>query len=246
MTTAFGLGCKRDLHDARDLLLAARLAPATLPLSATVWSSAARVKDQGRTSSCVGQAVSQALRLAYLHQGQQCPDLSARACYRLALSVDGADADHGTYLRSGVRGAQKLGSPTEAAWPFSARDITAQLSLAAVHSGHDQHGLRGYYRIPSGNVDGVRQALAAGFPVVAGWDVGPAFMANRGAAAVDVESESLGGHALCLHSYSDQIFSGVNSWGTAWGAGGHFTATERWVASAHDVWALDVTSGGAQ
>lgn len=241
---AHGFGYKPDPADARDLLLAARLAPMDLGREGTVWSPRANVKGQRRTSSCVGQSVAQGKRLAYLRQGIDCPELSGRAAYRLALTVDGTDADEGTHLRSAIRAVQKLGCPTEAAWPFSEAAITAQLTPAAVHSGYDHRGLRGYYRIARGDADGIRRALFAGFPVVAGWSVGPAFMAYTGKGLVDIESEHTGGHALCLHSYAaDTTFRGVNSWTTAWGQAGHFTATERWVCTATDVWALDV--GGA-
>ena len=242
--STFGLGYIPDEPDERDRPLAAALIPPAIAASGTVWDDRANVKNQGATSSCVGNAVSQAIRLGYMRHGAACPELSARACYRAALTLDGSTADHGTYLRSGVRGAQKIGIPDESAWPFDAAHILAPLTFAAAHSAYDRRGVRGYYRIASGDVDGICAAIAHGFPVVAGWQVGPAFQRYTGTGLVDVEGSSIGGHALCLHSYdADGSFRGVNSWGTGWGRGGHFAATERWVASATDVWALDV--GGA-
>lgn len=236
------MGCLPDPPDTRDLPLSARLGGTVgVPPSATVWDTSCRVKDQRATNSCVGQAVSQALRLGHIRAGTDCPELAARAVYRMALTSDGSTRDDGTWLRSAVRAVTKIGAPPEAACPFSVSGILEPLPLSVVHSGYDRHGARGYYRVASGDTDGIRVALAAGFPVVGGWQVGEAFLGYDGSGLVDVESgPPRGGHALCLHGYDGARFRGVNSWGIYWGRGGHFDATERWVAKATDVWALDV------
>lgn len=242
------LGCLPDPEDARDLPLSAALPrAATPPHHASLWDDAAPVRDQGSTSSCVGQAVAMGLHLAHLKAGARgCPVLSARAAYRYALGPSRDVADAGTWLRACVAAIRKIGIPSEAAWA-GVRDVLAPVSLAAAHDGVDRWGLRGYYRIPKGDIGGVMLALAAGLPVVGGWQVGDRFLAYDGRGDVAPEADTRGGHALCLHGY-DQAesvprFWGVNSWGVGWGRTGHFSATSAWVASGADLWALDVRVG---
>jgi len=241
----FALGCLPDPPDARDVPLGSVLARAELPAQASVWDDRVAIRDQGATSSCVGQAVATGLRLAYLRAGQPCPTLSARALYRLALGPSRDVRDGGTWLRACIAATRKIGSPSEAAHP-GVQEILEPVPLGAAMDGADRWGARRYYRIESGDTDGIRRALAAGLPVVGGWLVGDAFMSYGGRGLVRPELRTLGGHALCLAGYATQAgepwFSGVNSWGLAWGAGGMFHASEDWAALGRDLWALDVRS----
>ena len=240
----FRLGCIPDLPDPRDLPFSAirsALAPA-IPLAASVDDPRVLIKDQTITSSCVGQAWAVGIRLAYLKAGVACPDLSALFLYRLARTLDGEDRDDGTYLRSAARVAMKLGAAREADFPFDAAKVNDAIGLGALHSGHDLRGIRGYYRIDTGDVDGVRLAIANGYPVVAGWDVDQTFMDWDGRRPIPgTLGRVLGGHALALYGYEeDGTFGFRNSWGIGWGRAGHGVATEAWVARARDVWAVDV------
>lgn len=236
-------GCLPDPPDHRDVPLGAVLAAEPLPPSASVWDDRVAIRDQGSTSSCVGQAVATGLRLAYLRRGQPCPTLSARALYRLALGPSRDVVDGGTWIRACVAAARRVGAPGEVAHPGVQR-ILEPVSLGAAFDGADRWGVRRYYRIPSGDLTGVRRALAAGLPVVGGWQVGAAFTAYAGRGLVQPEQRTRGGHALCLVGYAEQdgdaFFAGVNSWGTAWGARGMFHASDSWVAQGGDLWALDV------
>jgi hypothetical protein len=210
----------------------------------SLWDPRCAVKDQGQTSSCVGQAFSQGLRLAYLWNGIDCPELSAEFVYFFGrLEHGGEHDDSGTYLRAGAAAVKKLGAADEASWPFDPVRVNDQPNLRALHSAYDRKGLKGYYRIPSGDVDGVRKALAAGCPVVAGWQVSEQFLYWRGGVVPEQIEDIVGGHALCLFGYrSDGTFEGVNSWGTGWGdLGGLFVASELFTRQAQDVWALEVT-----
>lgn len=259
--TVRSFGYKPDPHDPRDLPFAARrVAASPVPETSDVdiWNVLA--KDQLGTSSCVGNAVAGGVRRAFAFAGVDCPELSARATYRTCLNLDGSSEDGGTFLRSGVRAVQKLGACSERVFPFSEDGILNPLSVDAIQDAADRGGLRGYYRIASGDVDGVARALGAGFPVVAGWDVSQAFASGDGRGVIEAQTGPIaGGHALCLvgHGPSEmfeplmpqfrpngkhwsRLYRVLNSWGPFWGYDGRFLATPEFVAQARDVWALDV------
>jgi len=237
-------GYKKDLADARDSWLSARLgAPLRLPPSASVRDSRVSPKDQSSTSSCTGQSTSQALRLAYLKEGIACPDLSALFPYYLGRSIEGAEgSDGGAYIRDVIKAIMKWGEAAESAWPFNLSAVNKHPNVKAYRSAYDRRGAKKYHRIPSGDANGIRQALAAGYPVVAGWQVSQSFEDYDGTGVIPAqEAPFLGGHAICLTGYSaDGTFELLNSWGTGWGKGGYAIVSEAFVQQATDVWALEV------
>lgn len=231
-----------DAPDSRDRMFSAFL-PRTLalPRSATVWDSSCAIKDQAGTSSCVGQALSQGLRLAYLHRGEPCRELSARFAYRVALTVDGSNSDGGTRIRSAMDGVKRAGCATEHQWPFSESEILQPLGLSAATSAFDRKGLRGYYRIAAGDVDGIKHAVANGYPVVGGWQVSRSFMGWDGAYPIGAQTTDIvGGHALCVVGYDGDVLTLCNSWSSSWGRHGMALVTRDFAAQAGDVWALAV------
>jgi C1A family cysteine protease len=240
-----GLGYKRDVTDDRDHLFSAHpLSSDPIPPSASVDVATVAPKDQLSTSSCVGNSWAQALRLAYIKQGVECPELSALFVYRIARNLDGTEGDEGSQLRSGARAIQKLGCSPEASWPFSESKINDQLSFSAEHDGFDRDGKRRYYRIAAGDTDGVKRALAAGLPVVGGWDVSNEFCSSDGKQVFDVQDQNdiAGGHAIAIVGYVGDVFTLFNSWGPDWGFhNGRFHVTKGFIAAGTDLWALDIT-----
>lgn len=240
-------GYLHDPADARDKapadLLGAELAFSPPPAVALVRDTRVVPRDQGNTSSCTGQAWSQALRLAWLRKGRDVPELSALHNYFWSRAQFGSQRrDEGAYLRTGAKAVMMAGCATERAWPFVAERVNRRPSWAADRSGHDARGVRGYYRIPSGDVDGVRRAIAAGHPVVGGWDVDKAFTENRGAVIDGTDTaEVVGAHAVVIEAYwHDGTLALLNSWGTGWGREGRAIVSEAWVAGGRDLWAVAV------
>jgi hypothetical protein len=233
-----------DERDAKFGALMGHLAASPPPASASVWNDACPIRDQGQTSSCVGHAWARALRLAYLRKGEKCPELSPEFVYYLARVQHGGEhEDVGTYLRSGGKGTIKFGVAEEETWPFSEAKINAQPSLRALHDGFDRRGLRGYYRIDSNTqADDIRRAIAAGHPVVAGWQIDQSFVDWDGEGAIGKQVNPVGGHALCVVSYAaDGTFKLANSWSSSWSTKGGFAiVNESFVSQADDVWAVSV------
>lgn len=251
MTRRFGY--LKDPEDTRDRPLRALLgdlAESPPPLFASVEDPRVLPKDQGQTGSCTGQAWSQALRLAYLRAGRECPELSALfAYYSNRAEFEGQGQDEGAYLRTGAAATMKFGCAAETAWPFSEARVNLEPGWTAFRSAHDRRGVRSYHRVDLSRPDDVRRAIASGRPVVAGFDVDDAFMDFDGVGVITAPDRNrlLGGHALCITSYAaDGTFRFINSWGGGpggWGVFGFGIADEAWLMAGTDAWVVDV--GGA-
>lgn len=255
-----GLGYKRDPHDIRDRKFAAHKLRADVISPFAVVDNSVRPKNQSFTSSCVGMATSQGLRLAYLAQEVSCPELSSMGVYRTARNIDGIEGDEGSYVRSALQAVSHLGVCSEGSWPFEPQLINAQLPFSALRGAYDRHGERSYYRIDNGNTDDCCRALGANCSVVAGWMVSQAFADGDGRSVVQAQAglPAAGGHAICVAGYAPsdyfesmypafkadkhypRLFLLVNSWGPSFGYNGRFFATPEFMAEATDVWALDV------
>jgi hypothetical protein len=209
------------------------------PASASVRHPLVNPRDQGGTNSCVGQAWSQALRLAWLRKGKDCPELSALHNYFLSRAEFGGQReDDGSYLRTGAKAVVRFGCATERAWPFRADRVNRRPSWAADRSGHDSRGVRGYFRLYS--PDDVRRAIAAGYPVVGGWSVDREFLDYSGGVIEGTDvARVVGGHAVVIESYAGDVFTILNSWGS-WGEDGRGRVSEAWVAGGRDLWAVSV------
>lgn len=256
-----GLGYLPDAPDPRDHVFALHAAASDpVPAFASVDQPHIAAKSQGTTSSCVGNAEAAGLRLAYLARGIDCPELSALAVYRGARNIDGSSDDRGTYLRSGMRAIMDLGCPPERAFPFSELAVNDQLPFSALSAGYDRHGLRSYHRIETGDLDSIARALAAGLPVCAGFQVSEAFCSSNGRQIVGKQTAPIaGGHALCIVAVGSRdklivefgdaipptteprLWRVLNSWGQ-FGYRGRFYASDAFIASATDIWAMDIVT----
>jgi Papain family cysteine protease len=246
LTRRFGyLVDKPDPRDAKLGSLLGAQAASPPPASASVWDKLCPIRDQGYTQSCVGHAWSRALRLAYLRAGFICPELSPLYAYALSRAQHGGEhEDVGTYLRTCAQGVVKFGAADDVSWPFVEAKVNVQPSLRALHNGYDRKGLRHYARIDSGEPDDVRRAIAAGHPVVAGWQISQSFVDWNGDGVIGKQREPfVGGHALAVVSYAaDGTFTLANSWTDDWGHDGFAVVAEAFIRQADDVWAVSVTT----
>ncbi len=243
LTGKRGLGYKRDKVDSRDLMLSALQLPEVVPTSASVLQKTIAIKNQGSTGSCVGQSVSNAIRLAYLvGNDEQCANLSALFVYYNSRKEETTlISDTGTYIRDAIKSVQKFGVCPESKWAFSTLRVNRMPDWNAYRTAHDRRGLRGYYRIASGDLDGVRRAIAHNRPVVAGWDVNQSFMDYSGVGSIGAQSAPyLGGHAMIIAAYTPSDWTIVNSWGLKWGNLGTASVTDGFIRQAMDLWAIDV------
>lgn len=259
-----GFGYIPDTPDERDKLLSAHSVYGLPTVEfANVDVVSIGPKFQAGSQSCVGQGISSGLRLAYIHTGIVCPELSALACYRGARNIDGNAGDVGTMIRSGMRAVMEVGIPTEEFWPFSMERVNTQLPFKGIHAGFDRYGIRAYRRVAPGDLDGMARSLSVGWPLAAGWKVTGGFVGGSGLDIVDAQRDPfVGGHAMdvvtvgsrdrMIAEFGDNIpptnekrlWRILTSWGP-WGFRGRFYATDAFVEGATDIWSMDVTSEAA-
>lgn len=237
-----GLGYLPDLPDHRDRDID-KLGIGSSKLPGNVALPVREVLDQGRTNTCVAQAIAQAVRVKTEEEL-----LSRLAIYWNARAYHAATKrDDGTHIRLAIRALQRYGAPPERVWPFDVSLLSSKLnkkpSLASYQLGHDFGGVRGYYRIFDTGLAkllAIKAAIASGRPVVAGWHVDGAFVADDGPALIDVPTgPAIGGHAMAIVGYTEDAFEVVNSWGTRWRQDGFAYFTPAMVMEAIDVWAID-------
>lgn len=230
-----------DVPDDRDILYTSMFRSASLPDSASVAHPDVAARDQWGTASCVGQALSQSIRLARYQDRVVVPPLSALFIYYNARKEDGNQLfDEGTTLRSAIRAVRKLGVCADAYWPCEESRVAVRPAWQAYRMAHDLGGIRGYYRVDN-IADSVRHAIAAGKPVMGGWYVDEEFTSSLGPSLIDRPSGRLvGGHAMVLDGYNeDGTFNLLNSWGIDWRQEGRARVTEAFVEKALDLWAID-------
>lgn len=239
------LGYKKDVHDERDFkaraLLGARrtIANEALDLQGCVSG----VKDQGATSSCVGQSIGTAIDTRLRKLGKwDAPLSSSQAIYTFGralsrLSKDESLQDGGTFPRNAMKGLKDWGVPTEQRWPFDPSHINDELPWDVMQAA-SANCLQAWWRIDSmgkERVEDICQALEKGYPVVFGTDIDQAFMDHSGTKPVGTPDRSkiVGGHMMCLVGYttenSARVLRGVNSWGIGWGDRGFYWATEGFI-----------------
>jgi hypothetical protein len=249
-----GLGYREDPLDSRDrqvgeLLEKLGVAAAEPPKTASVFHTQIRIKDQGSTQSCVGQSVSQAVQIAYLMDSVACRELSALFAYYNARAEESpcpeldTIKDVGAYIRLAIKGLQKLGEAEEWAWPFKEGKVNKRPSWTSYRNASSRRGVRGYYRISTGDVvNQVKLAISQRRPVVGGWRIDEAFCKPEGVGIVKaITRDFVGGHAMLVESYSaDGSFTLVNSWGADWREGGRVRVSAEFIESVNDMWAIDV------
>lgn len=222
-------GWRSDGPDRRDLRL--RLDPglAPLPDRASLRGGMPIVVDQGDLGSCTACATASALEYDRDKQGRPVNQPSRLFVYYNSRSLeDSVQWDAGAEIRDAIKAAARWGAPPEDLWPYSVARFAARPSNVAYASGLADRALV-YARVDQ-TTRALRATLAAGFPVVVGFNVYPSFMtsavADTGTVPMPTRDERLeGGHATLLTGYDHPagLWLLRNSWGTAWGDDGYFT-----------------------
>jgi C1A family cysteine protease len=204
-----------------------QLAPITLPSSVDLRQYASPIEDQGQLGSCTGNAIAGLIELIDRKNNKRL-DVSRLFIYYEERVAEGTVYyDAGAYIRDGIKVVYKKGAPLETLWPYNIRKWSTK-PTQSVYTDAAKRLVTGYQRCA--NFAAVKNALAAGNPVVIGFDVYESFetdaVARTGVMPYpNVNTEQLlGGHAVALVGYDDahNWFIARNSWGTSWGDHGYF------------------------
>ena len=241
--------CRPDPPDGRDLVFLPSafadrvgLSPAT---GDVFLPERTPISYQGQISSCVANAVCDALELIAPGLVVQLSRLFAYWNSRRTHGEEGVDA--GTYIRACIAILAKIGISPEDLWPYVEAMVNERPPLLAYESAFD-HLLTAYYRIAAsglGRCDEVEAALRLGHPVVASFQVGQSFEDFEGSGSVvwHPPAHPLGLHAMAIvgvrrNSRGERQFALRNSWGKGWGENGYAWAAEDWIADpfTSDLW----------
>ncbi|MDH3649065.1 MAG: C1 family peptidase [Saprospiraceae bacterium] len=206
-----------------------------LPIRVSMENFAPQILHQGRQGSCSGWASAYGARtISYAQSMGSSPDQVAFSPSFLYNQI-ALPRCQGAYLRNAMEFMTKVG-----ALPFKDFGYTDE-SCQIMPDPFDQqqaaeYRIKGYTRLSRGasnyqpDVQAVKQHLAQNAPVVIGMMVGQSFQHSMRGQALwrpseqDYAGYGLGGHAMCLIGYDDEVAGGsfrvMNSWGERWGDDG--------------------------
>lgn len=222
---------KPDLPDARDHMFTA-VAP-SLPTSIDLRTYASPIDDQGQLGSCTGNAIAGAIDLIDKKTQNKALRVSRLFIYYQERVLENTvNYDAGAYIRDGIKACYTYGAPLETLWPYTLNKWATRPTSAA-YSDALNRKVTGYQRCA--DITAVKNALALGTPVIIGFYVYASFEQGswqypNGSGLMpypNVNTEQLlGGHAVCLVGYNDNLSGGRfiarNSWGTNWADHGYF------------------------
>jgi len=228
-----------DPPDARDHLYQLNTALTLAPV-VDLRNYCSPIEDQGNIGSCTGNAIAGQIELIDRKGGKQL-DVSRLFIYYEERVLEGSVRyDAGAYIRDGIKVCYTKGAPVETLWPYNTSKFATK-PPAPAYTDALKRKVTGYQRCT--NFAAVKNAVAAGNPVVIGFTVYDSFegiWANipHGQAGSGMmpfpntaTEQILGGHAVCIVGYDDTMpvagktngrFIVRNSWGTSWGDNGYF------------------------
>ena len=245
-------GWRPDKPDRRDRYRLRR-AGVALPPYVDLTAQMPAVYDQGSLGSCTGNAIAAAVE--YTRRKQSLADFvpSRLFIYYNERDIEGTvSSDAGAEIRDGIKSVVSLGACAETEWPYDVSQFATKPSDQCYADAKKDLVTR-YARVDQ-TLDGLRQCLADGFPVVFGFTVYESFesdaVAQSGVVPMPTAGEDmLGGHATLMVGYDDahQQFIVRNSWGLSWGRGGYFLMPYAYPTDgdlASDFWQIDAVTTG--
>lgn len=218
---------RKEIKDPRDHMFAA--APKSLPARMDMRNFCGPIQDQGQLGSCTGNAIAGAIGLID-RKNNKALQVSRLFIYYQERVLEGMVAyDAGAYIMDGFKATNRYGACLENLWPYLENKFALRPTSAA-YTDAAKRKVTAYQRCA--NFAAVKNAVALGQPVVVGFQVYESFESDAVARGgimpyPDTSKEALlGGHAVCIVGYDDNLRGGRficrNSWGPAWGDGGYF------------------------
>jgi C1A family cysteine protease len=227
---------KKDRSDNRDLKFEVFHKPSVVPNPVSVdlrtTTFAPSVLDQGQLGSCTANACSNALKFLLKKQKLSVWQPSRLYIYWFSRFLEGTtNEDSGCQIRDVMTAIHTYGACDEKLLPYNINRFKTRPSNSCVRSA-TPHIKNFKYLSVSNNETSLKNCLAAGFPIVFGFDVYESFetqaVATTGIVPMPDTSkeELLGGHCVCIYGYDDvkKQYLVMNSWGAGWGQKGFFYA----------------------
>ncbi len=234
LSMQFPLTYKKDPDDERDYKFQTLLLEAPLETASKIDHSEniSPIKDQGQLGSCVGFAVTAMKEWqekieheAELEAGKKGKskvyDLSESWLYWNCKKIDAWPNEEGTSIRYAMQVLQKIGVPTEKAWPYDDVNIGDPKRWATLVARWNTIG--SYWRVD--NLTELKAALNdAPVPIGVACFLEIFYTGADGVVDYPANSNDIyGGHAILAVGYDDatQLVKFKNSWGGTWGENGY-------------------------
>lgn len=207
-----------------------------MPASASLLKYVPKRMQQGRQGSCIGWASAYGARTILQAQATGSdPNAVAFSPAYLYNQIALSDCQ-GAYMQDAMQSMLQNGAVPFKEFPYDERTCAAEPRSNHIQLGR-QYRIRGFNRLTYGernfkpDIQGVKQHLAQGAPVVIGMMVGGTFMSRMVGqkvwypTAADYAMQGYSGHAMCVIGYDDNLEGGafhiMNSWGEEWGDRGN-------------------------
>lgn len=230
-----GLGWRRDTPSMTAGRLAAMPPSAPLPASIDLTASFPPPGDQGASSSCVGWATGYAVKSYHERTEEKWPlqSVDHRFSPSWVYNQINGGVDNGSYISDALNLIVSKGSDVLTLFTFNAANVTTQPDTKSF--ARAAHFKASTWSTVSVTANDFKSGLAAGIPIIIGFEVLPDFDGLNAANSIydtaagtnpptcTVAPCSRGGHAVAIIGYDDAIsaFKFINSWGTGWGVGGY-------------------------
>jgi len=183
--------------------------------------------DQGQQGSCVGWATAYALKTYQekIEIGWSLNTSSHLFSPAFVYNQINGSKDQGAYIYQALNLVVQKGISTLSTMPYSDGDYLTQPSVAALNEA-SEYKASSWSRI--NDTTQIKAALVNRKPVVCGISIYQSFYNLSGSSSVynTADGENLGGHAVTIVGYDDNMFGGafkiINSWSSNWGDGGYF------------------------
>lgn len=220
-------GCRfGDVPQGGPMLQSSPRSLSELPIRIDLRPYCTPVEDQGRTNSCVANAIVGAVELLQKKAGQGAPDLSRMFLYYNARAIGKREhLDEGTYIHHGMAALLAHGVCEERMWPFQHVAVNTEPTHGCYQNATHYEAIQ-YARTPGASA---LFSLAMELPVTFGivlphecYEVAHTTGMIPPPELLPVQSPA-GGHAMLIVGYDlqEKYFIVRNSWGPGYGKDGY-------------------------